>query len=207
MANIVFLDEYSLNDADLNGIRALGNYTGYEFTAPEQVLERAANADILIVNKVKLTADIIGNLPKLRLICEAATGVDNIDVQAAGRTRYSREKCQRILHPLRCGSHARRRDSHAARNRLLRRFRQTGRILLLSAALQLRPPHPATVRPQMGYRRARSHRSCRGGTRRRFRMRSGLPFGIGEQAGGEIPRNGINGTIEVGGYSVHTLTA
>ena len=82
MANIVFLDEYSLNDADLNGIRALGNYTGYEFTAPEQVLERAANADILIVNKVKLTADIIGNLPKLRLICEAATGVDNIDVQA-----------------------------------------------------------------------------------------------------------------------------
>ena len=52
MANIVFLDEYSLNDADLNGIRALGNYTGYEFTAPEQVLERAANADILIVNKV-----------------------------------------------------------------------------------------------------------------------------------------------------------
>ena len=59
MANIVFLDEYSLNDADLNGIRALGNYTGYEFTAPEQVLERAANADILIVNKVKLTADII----------------------------------------------------------------------------------------------------------------------------------------------------
>ena len=83
MANIVFLDEYSLNDADLNGIRALGNYTGYEFTAPEQVLERAANADILIVNKVKLTADIIGNLPKLRLICEAATGVDNIDVQAA----------------------------------------------------------------------------------------------------------------------------
>lgn len=83
MANIVFLDEYSLNDADLNGIRALGNYTGYEFTAPEQVLERAANADILIVNKVKLTVDIIGNLPKLRLICEAATGVDNIDVQAA----------------------------------------------------------------------------------------------------------------------------
>ena len=85
MANIVFLDEYSLNDADLNGIRALGNYTGYEFTAPEQVLERAANADILIVNKVKLTADIIGNLPKLRLICEAATGVDNIDVQAAAK--------------------------------------------------------------------------------------------------------------------------
>ncbi len=83
MVNIVFLDEYSLNDADLNGIRALGNYTGYEFTAPEQIVERAAEADILIVNKVKLTAAIIDRLPKLRLICEAATGVDNIDVEAA----------------------------------------------------------------------------------------------------------------------------
>lgn len=207
MANIVFLDEYSLNDADLNGIRALGNYTGYEFTAPEQVLERAANADILIVNKVKLTADIIGNLPKLRLICEAATGVDNIDVQAAAARGIPVKNAKGY-------------STHSVAEATLggaiamlreivyyRRFRQTGRILLLSAALQLRPPHPATVRPQMGYRRARSHRSCRGGTRRRFRMRSGLPFGIGEQAGGEIPRNGINGTIEVGGYSVHTLTA
>ena len=83
MTNIVFLDEYSLNDADLNGIRALGNYTGYEFTAPEQIVERAAEADILIVNKVKLTAAIIDRLPKLRFICEAATGVDNIDVEAA----------------------------------------------------------------------------------------------------------------------------
>lgn len=83
MAKIVFLDEYSLNDANLSGIRALGDYTGYEFTAPEQIVERAADADILIVNKVRLTAEILNRLPKLRLICEAATGVDNIDVQAA----------------------------------------------------------------------------------------------------------------------------
>lgn len=83
MLNIVFLDGYSLNDADLSAVKALGNYTGYEFTAPEQVLERAAKADVLIVNKVKITADIINALPRLRLICEAATGIDNIDTAAA----------------------------------------------------------------------------------------------------------------------------
>lgn len=83
MLNIVFLDGYSLNDADLSAVKALGNYTGYEFTAPEQVLERAAEADVLIVNKVKITADIINALPRLRLICEAATGIDNIDTEAA----------------------------------------------------------------------------------------------------------------------------
>ena len=83
MLNIVFWDGYSLNDADLSAVKALGNYTGYDFTTPEQVLERAAEADVLIVNKVKITADIINALPRLRLICEAATGIDNIDTAAA----------------------------------------------------------------------------------------------------------------------------
>lgn len=83
MLNIVFLDGYSLNDADLSAVKALGNYTGYDFTTPEQVLERAAEADVLIVNKVKITANIINSLPRLRLICEAATGIDNIDTAAA----------------------------------------------------------------------------------------------------------------------------
>ena len=203
MANIVFLDEYSLNDADLNGIRALGNYTGYEFTAPEQVLERAANADILIVNKVKLTADIIGNLPKLRLICEAATGVDNIDVQAAAARGIPVKNAKGY------STHSVAEATLGGAIAMLREivyydgFVKQGEYSSSPRLFNYDRP----TRPQMGYRRARSHRSCRGGTRRRFRMRSGLPFGIGEQAGGEIPRNGINGTIEVGGYSVHTLTA
>lgn len=85
MMNIVFLDEYTVNGADLNGIKKLGIYTGYEFTTPEQIMERAMPADILIVNKVKLTAEIISGLPNLKLICEAATGIDNIDMAAATR--------------------------------------------------------------------------------------------------------------------------
>lgn len=85
MKNIVFLDEYSINGADLSGIKRIGNYTGYDFTTPEQIIERAKDAEILIVNKVKLTAEVIDSLPKLQLICEAATGVDNIDTAAAAR--------------------------------------------------------------------------------------------------------------------------
>lgn len=83
--NIVFLDEYTVNGADLNGIKKLGNYTGYDFTTPELVMERAMPADILIVNKVKLTAATIEALPNLKLICEAATGIDNIDTVAAAK--------------------------------------------------------------------------------------------------------------------------
>ena len=205
MANIVFLDEYSLNDADLNGIRALGNYTGYEFTAPEQVLERAANADILIVNKVKLTADIIGNLPKLRLICEAATGVVNIDVKAAAARGIPVKNAKGY------STHSVAEATLGGTIAMLREivyydgFVKQGEYSSSPRLFNYDRPTRQLYGRKWGI--VGLHRSCRGGTRRRFRMRSGLPFGIGEQAGGEIPRNGINGTIEVGGYSVHTLTA
>ena len=42
--NIVFLDEYSLGDADLGSIRALGNYTGYRTTVREEVADRCREA-------------------------------------------------------------------------------------------------------------------------------------------------------------------
>lgn len=81
--NIVFLDEYSICGCDLSGIRRLGSYTGYEKTRPEQVAERCREADIVISNKVVLTAETIAALPRLKLICVAATGVNNIDLEAA----------------------------------------------------------------------------------------------------------------------------
>ena len=49
--NIVFLDEYSLGGADLGSIRALGNYTGYETTAREEVVERCREADVFSAAK------------------------------------------------------------------------------------------------------------------------------------------------------------
>ena len=50
--NIVFLDQYSVGGADLSAIRALGNYTGYETTTPDQILDRCREAEIVITNKV-----------------------------------------------------------------------------------------------------------------------------------------------------------
>lgn len=80
---IVFLDEYSVCGRDLSSIKRFGDYTGYEVTSPKQVLERCADAEVVISNKVVLDAAIISSLPKLRLICVAATGMNNIDLNAA----------------------------------------------------------------------------------------------------------------------------
>lgn len=81
--NIVFLDEYSLGGADLAPIRALGNYTGYEYTAPDEAFDRCRDTEIVITNKMRIDRTLLDRLPRLRLICVAATGTDNIDLAAA----------------------------------------------------------------------------------------------------------------------------
>ncbi|MBO7300170.1 MAG: D-2-hydroxyacid dehydrogenase [Tidjanibacter sp.] len=80
---IVFLDEYTLGGADLSAIRSLGDYAGYIKTSPEEVVERAKDAEVVIVNKVVIGEREMNALPNLRLICVAATGVNNIDLVAA----------------------------------------------------------------------------------------------------------------------------
>ena len=82
---IVFLDEYSLGGTDLSSIKALGDYTGYYETRPEEVVERCADAEVVIVNKVVIGEKEMAALPALRLICVSATGVNNIDLEAAKR--------------------------------------------------------------------------------------------------------------------------
>jgi glycerate dehydrogenase len=52
----------------------------YPRTGPDEVLERIKDATIVIVNKVVLSGDLLARLPKLKLIAEAATGTDNIDL-------------------------------------------------------------------------------------------------------------------------------
>ena len=80
---IVFLDEYTLGGANLGAIRLLGDYAGYTKTSPEDVVERAKDAEVVIVNKVVIGEHEMDALPNLRLICVAATGVNNIDLVAA----------------------------------------------------------------------------------------------------------------------------
>ena len=81
--NIVFLDEYTLGGADLGRLQALGEYKGYARTTPEELPDRCCEADVIITNKVVLRRETLQSLPRLRLICVAATGTNNIDLEAA----------------------------------------------------------------------------------------------------------------------------
>lgn len=81
--NIVFLDEYSLGGQDLSKIKELGSYTAYDFTEPSEVISRAKDADIIITNKVVIDRSTIESLPRLGMICISATGMNNVDLEAA----------------------------------------------------------------------------------------------------------------------------
>ncbi|HTY98324.1 MAG TPA: glycerate dehydrogenase, partial [Rhodocyclaceae bacterium] len=77
--HIVFLERDSIR-ATVRRPAFAHRWSEYPRTAPGQVLERLADATIAIVNKVVLGGDLLAQLPKLRLIAEAATGTDNIDL-------------------------------------------------------------------------------------------------------------------------------
>ena len=86
LSHIVLLDAATLDDLPVfEKFGELGDFTAYPRSTPEQVTERAKDARVIITNKVELTAEQIGNLPDLKLICVAATGTNNIDREAAER--------------------------------------------------------------------------------------------------------------------------
>ena len=78
---IAILDAATLGqDVNLEPLRALGETVEYAGTDPERITERLKDADVAVVNKIKLNGT---NLPgtAVRLICVAATGYDNIDTE------------------------------------------------------------------------------------------------------------------------------
>ena len=78
---IVILDSGTLGaDVDLSPIKALGEVVEYKFTAPDEVADRLADADVAVLNKIKLNKDNLSDVKSLKLICVAATGYDNIEV-------------------------------------------------------------------------------------------------------------------------------
>ncbi len=84
--NIVMLDVGTLGaDIDLSPIRAMGRTVEYPNTAPEQVAERIADAEVVVCNKIKLNDTNLPAAPHLRLICVTATGYDNIDLNTCQR--------------------------------------------------------------------------------------------------------------------------
>ena len=82
---IVILDGFTANPGDLSWERlaALGDLTVYDRTTAQQTIERAAEADIVLTNKVLLRRQEIVQLPKLRYIGVLATGYNVVDIEAA----------------------------------------------------------------------------------------------------------------------------
>jgi len=70
-------------DLDWTPLRALGDLTLHERTAPDDVNERIADADIVYTNKVRLSADAFAAAPRLKLVSVLATGYDVIDLDVA----------------------------------------------------------------------------------------------------------------------------
>ena len=82
---LVNLEGYAANPGDLswNAFKKYGDLTVYERTAPEDITKRAKDADILFVNKSKITAEMLDEMPKLKYIGIQATGYNIIDCDAA----------------------------------------------------------------------------------------------------------------------------
>jgi glycerate dehydrogenase len=79
MEHVVFLEKDSIR-ATVRRPSFPHVWVEYEKTAPEEILGRLKDATIVITNKVKLTGELLAQLPGLKLIAEAATGTDNIDL-------------------------------------------------------------------------------------------------------------------------------
>jgi glycerate dehydrogenase len=91
----VFLDSLSLDDLDLTPLEAgLSELVVYPGSLPEQVAERIQGFDIVITNKALLPAEVIQASSALKLICVVATGVNNVDVEAAASAGIAVYNCQ-----------------------------------------------------------------------------------------------------------------
>lgn len=82
---IVVLDGYTLNPGDLSwsGIEKHGELTVHDRTAPEQIMERLAGAEIVFTNKTPLTREHFASNPQIRFVGVLATGYNVVDISAA----------------------------------------------------------------------------------------------------------------------------
>jgi len=78
---IVFLDAISMGDVSLEEMAALGELTCYPSSTAEEARERVKDADVACLNKVIVDQAFLDAAPRLKLVCEAGTGINNIDVK------------------------------------------------------------------------------------------------------------------------------
>ena len=80
---IVFLDAATMGDVSFEPFERLGDFVSYAASSAEEARDRVADADVLMINKVQVNKELIDAAGSLKLICVAATGVNNIDVDYA----------------------------------------------------------------------------------------------------------------------------
>lgn len=86
MPKIVFLDIGTLGEvANLHILEQLGEFTSYFYTPPGSTVSLLRDCEIAITNKVVIDRQVMEACPNLQLICIAATGTNNVDLQAAAK--------------------------------------------------------------------------------------------------------------------------
>jgi len=91
----VFLDSEGLDDLSLDLIeQECDTLRSYPYSPAELVSERTADADIVILNKVRISRQLLAERPKIKLICLVATGSDVIDLRAAAESGVTICNCQ-----------------------------------------------------------------------------------------------------------------
>jgi len=82
---IVILDALTFGDTPLDGFDVFGDVEIYETTSSKQTKSRITNSDVIVTNKVIITDELMSCAKNLKLICVAATGMNNIDIEAANK--------------------------------------------------------------------------------------------------------------------------
>jgi len=80
--NIVFLDSKTVGETSFGGFEKLGKLVCYETTNHSDTADRIADADVVVTNKVVIGKNELEGAKNLKLICVAATGTNNIDLEA-----------------------------------------------------------------------------------------------------------------------------
>ena len=81
---IVILDKASIGeDTPISVLNKFGEVIYYDSSTTEEAIARSKDADVIIINKVKVTKTMMSSSQRLKMICVFATGYDNVDVIAA----------------------------------------------------------------------------------------------------------------------------
>ncbi len=80
---IAILDALTFGDTDLSGFDQLGDVVIHQTTSPDQTAQRITDANVIVTNKVVITDELMDNAKDLKLICIAATGMNNVNLEAA----------------------------------------------------------------------------------------------------------------------------